>query len=56
MGLVDTCDRLVEPRIKQTDGMSLLMEVPGGAEADSPGTDHRNRSAQLRASEGITSE
>ena len=56
MGLVDTSNRLAEPRIKQTDGTSLLMEVPRGAEADSPGPDHRDRSAQLRASEGITSE
>lgn len=49
-------DRFFQAWIDQCDRVALSCQVPGHAGADDAGTDNRNRSVQLKASAGITSE
>ena len=49
-------DRFFKAWIDQRDPVTLTCQVPGHAGADDAGTDHGNRSVQLKASAGITSE
>ena len=49
-------DRFFKAWIDQCDRVALSCQVPGHAGADDAGTDHGNRSVQLKASAGITSE
>jgi hypothetical protein len=49
-------DRFFKAWIDQCDRVALSCQVPGHAGADDAGTDNGNRSVQLKASAGITSE
>ena len=49
-------DRFFKAWIDQRDPVTLTCQVPGHAGADDAGTDYGNRSVQLKASAGITSE
>ncbi len=51
-----TFERFFKGRIDQCDPVALSCQVPGHAGADDAGTDNGNRSVQLKASAGITSE
>ncbi len=49
-------ERFIKAWIDQCDPVALSCQVPGHAGADNAGTDNGNRSVQLKASAGITSE
>ena len=53
-----TCrlDRLIQPWIEYGDVMTLLRQLPSGAEANGASTNNSNGMAQLKASAGMTSE
>ena len=46
---------LVQARVVNRNIVPLLGQMPGGAEADGPGTNHSNGAAQLKASAGMRS-
>ena len=46
----------VQARVVKRNIVPLLGQMPGGAEANGPGTNHSNGAVQLKASAGITSE
>ena len=49
-------NRVMDAGIQQRDAVALTGQMPGGAEADGPGTNDGDGSGQLRAPAGITSE
>ena len=49
-------DGLIQPWIEEDDLMSLLRQLPSGAEANGSSTNNSDGLGQLKASAGITSE
>jgi hypothetical protein len=49
-------DGLIQPWIEEDDLMSLLRQLPSGAEANRSSTNNSDGMGQLKASAGITSE
>ena len=49
-------DGLIQPWIEEDDFMSLLRELPSGAEANGSSTNNSDGVGQLKASAGMTSE
>ena len=49
-------DGLIQPWIEEDDLMSLLRQLPSGAEANGSSTNNSDGMGQLKASAGITSE
>lgn len=49
-------DWLIQPWIEEDDLMSLLRQLPSGAEANRSSTNNSDGMGQLKASAGITSE
>ena len=49
-------DGLIQPWIEEDDLMSLLRQLPSGAEANGSSTNNSNGMGQLKASAGMTSE
>jgi hypothetical protein len=50
------CDGLIQPWIEEDDLMSLLRQLPSGAEANGSSTNNSNGMGQLKASAGMMSE